>query len=94
MFKGIAAVVLVIASAASAQDAVSFRTDNPTPKRGDPNKIVCETQEKIGTRLGGKKVCMTVSEWEERRAANRQIVEAIQMGTRAPCEQAGNPSCM
>ena len=33
--------------------------------KSDLNKVVCEKQETLGTRLGAKKVCMTVAQWIE-----------------------------
>jgi hypothetical protein len=33
--------------------------------KSDLNKVVCEAQDTLGTRLGAKKVCMTVAEWLE-----------------------------
>lgn len=34
-------------------------------KKSDLNRVVCEKQETLGTRLGTKKVCMTVAQWLE-----------------------------
>ena len=36
-----------------------------TEKKSDLNRVVCEKQETLGTRLGTKKVCMTVAQWLE-----------------------------
>jgi hypothetical protein len=33
--------------------------------KSDVNRIVCEAQDTLGTRLGAKKVCMTVGQWVE-----------------------------
>jgi hypothetical protein len=33
--------------------------------KSDLDKVVCEAQESLGTRLGAKKVCMTVAQWIE-----------------------------
>jgi len=33
--------------------------------KSDLDKVVCEKQETMGTRLGAKKVCMTVAQWIE-----------------------------
>ena len=51
----------------------------------DPNQKVCEVQQPIGSRLGGKKVCMTRTEWAERRAADRESVEMLQKVGNMPC---------
>ena len=45
----------------------------------DPNEIVCERQEEIGSRLGGQRVCKTRSQWAEERRAVRDDVDKAQM---------------
>lgn len=47
-------------------------------KAKDPNKVICERQEEMGSRLGGKKVCKTAAEWQEERAAQRRVLEDTQ----------------
>ena len=42
------------------------------------NKIVCEKQEVVGSRLAVRKVCKTRAEWMEERLAERQQVNRIQ----------------
>jgi hypothetical protein len=54
------------------------------PKKGDANKIVCQSEEQIGSRLGAKKVCLTAQQWQERKAADREQTERVQEGARAP----------
>ena len=45
----------------------------------DPNdKIICEKQEEIGSRLGGKKVCKTKAQWEIDRRQQREDLEGVQ----------------
>lgn len=42
---------------------------------GDPNQMVCEKVEKIGSRLGSNRVCMTRAEGAEQRRQNRDTVD-------------------
>ncbi|HWI77392.1 MAG TPA: hypothetical protein VNS53_09970 [Sphingomicrobium sp.] len=70
---------MLIASAAQAQ--VSYVSNNLPAKKGDPNRIVCEQEEAIGTRLGGKRICMTVEQWNEKHNEHREFTERIQSGT-------------
>lgn len=91
MFRSLAAMAVLISAVAPAQVITSYSTNNPSTIHGDANKVVCEKQEKIGTRLGGKKVCMTVAEWQARQAADRDQMERIQSGARAPCAE--DPTC-
>jgi hypothetical protein len=57
---------------------------------GDPNQIICEKVEQIGTRLGGKRTCMSRAEWAEQRRQNRQEVERAQ---RTSCNGEGPGQC-
>jgi hypothetical protein len=78
MIKSLALLSLLVSTGAAAQAITSYRTDNPAPVKGDSDKIVCQKQETIGTRLGAKKVCMTVAEWNDRRRDQREETEKIQ----------------
>jgi len=62
----------------------------PTATAGDPSQIICEKIEKIGTRLGGDRVCMTRAQWAEQRRVNREVVEKAQQ-TR--CNGEGTGQC-
>lgn len=44
----------------------------------DPNEVLCERVEQVGTRLGAKRTCMTRAQWAEQKARNREIVEQAQ----------------
>ena len=80
-----AAILLMIASMAAAPAAAQITFEDqakPAPaagaKAGDPNKIICERQEEIGSRLGGKKVCKTAAQWDEDRRHQRETLEGVQ----------------
>jgi hypothetical protein len=89
MLKGLAAIALVFSATAPAQIITSYATNNPSRIKGDPNKIVCQREETIGTRLGGKKTCLTISEWQARQAADRDQLESVQAGARTRCSNDG-----
>src|SRR5258708_1313379 len=56
----------------------------PAAKAGpNPNEVVCEKQEEIGSRLATHRVCMTRAQWAEQRRLNRQDIEKIQV--QRPC---------
>ncbi|URD60002.1 hypothetical protein M8312_09330 [Sphingomonas sp. KRR8] len=44
----------------------------------DPNEVICEVQEELGSRLKGHKVCATRAEWAERRRQARTEVDLQQ----------------
>jgi hypothetical protein len=76
-----AAVALVLSTPAAAQ--ITFDDSPPAPaavgKDGkDPNRIVCERHEEIGSRLGAKKVCKSAAQWDEERRQQRDTLEGVQ----------------
>ena len=79
------AAAMVIATPAIAQSDVRAIPVPIPPAGTDVNKIVCERQDELGSRLKGKKVCMTVEQWTQYRAENREKTERIQQsaGTRS-----------
>lgn len=44
----------------------------------DPNEVVCEKQEVVGSRLAVKRVCKTRAQWADQRLQERQEVEKVQ----------------
>jgi hypothetical protein len=77
------AIVLMVPLAAPVGAQITFQ-EPPTAapaqaKPANPNdKIICERQEEIGSRLGGKKVCKTAAQWQEERQQQRDTVEKFQ----------------
>ena len=53
----------------------------------DPNQIVCEKQEVIGSRIATKRVCMTRGQWADQRRNDRMEVEKVQ--TQRGCTKNG-----
>ena len=48
-------------------------------KKPDPlDKIVCRTEDTLGTRLGAHRVCASVRDWQEQAEQNRQAAELMQ----------------
>lgn len=52
-----------------------------TKKKGDPDEVICEKQEILGSRLATRKVCRTRAEWAEERRLNRDAVDKSQIGS-------------
>ncbi|HWJ58867.1 MAG TPA: hypothetical protein VNR68_04400 [Sphingomicrobium sp.] len=69
---------LLITSPVPAQ--ITFEDAPPAPavKRLPSDKMVCRTQETVGSRLGSKRVCLTESEWKEQERLTREAVQRIQ----------------
>jgi predicted ATPase len=54
----------------------------------DPNRVICEKQTLVGSRLATKRVCKTRTQWADERLQERQEVERVQTrrGISAPDE--------
>jgi len=79
MLKFLAITAALLAGVpASAQTVPAQQQPAAVPKAQDPNRIICERQEELGSRLGGKKVCMTAKEWDDQRRMNRESTEMLQ----------------
>ena len=50
----------------------------------DPNRMICEKQEVLGTRLSTKRVCHTAAEWDALRQEARQNLEKAQSSRSNP----------
>lgn len=72
-FGIIAALALIPAAAAE---------ENKPAK--DPNRIICEKQGEVGSRLATKRVCMTAAEWEIRKREDREALEKAQINRTSP----------
>lgn len=61
----IAATLVLVTTPAFAEDKPA-NTTAPAAKKEDPgDRIVCRTEEEIGSRLRKKKTCLTVAQWRE-----------------------------
>lgn len=50
----------------------------------DPNRMVCEKQEVLGTRLSSKRVCKTAAEWAMQRREERNAIDRAQRERNSP----------
>jgi hypothetical protein len=71
----------------SAPATTATATGVKAKPKSDPNKIVCETVETLGTRLGGHRECKTRAQWAEERRINRETIDRSQ--TMKSCSQGG-----
>lgn len=72
------ALLLSWSAAATAQQQPAPATAAPGAKVLNPNEMVCEKQEVVGSRLATKRVCMTRSQWADVRGQDRQEIEHVQ----------------
>ena len=45
---------------------------------GQKDKMICKAQKETGSRLGGKKICMTRAQWDEHRRNTQADIERSQ----------------
>lgn len=76
--------VAMVIVAALALIPVAASAEDKKPEAKDPNRIICERQGVVGSRLATKRVCMTAAEWEIRRREDREAVEKAQVNRRGP----------
>ena len=77
---------LALVSAVAMGSAMPAQAETQAPKKADPNEVVCEKIEVLGSRLAVKRVCMTRSEWAERRRLDRQDIDKAQT-QRGSCDK-------
>jgi hypothetical protein len=49
--------------------------------RNPDERVICQKEENISSRLAAKRICLTAKEWKERAAANREETERVQQQT-------------
>ena len=76
MWKLVSVGAVLVATAAIAQ-AASDTAGSRGPDN-DPNRMICETQSEIGSRLSRRRICRTRAEWEAHRAETRKVTERVQ----------------
>ena len=64
--------------AAQVQQNTASAAGSTTAKPLDPNEVVCEKQEIVGSRLATKRVCMTRSQWADQQGQDRQEIDRVQ----------------
>ena len=79
MLKFLLVVPAVLCAPALAQTSTGD-TVGPSATKAELDRIVCERQEQLGSRLGGRKVCKTIREWQEQRRVQREEAERVQRG--------------
>jgi hypothetical protein len=71
----IAATCLIVATPALSQNTTPAPAQNANPAKP---KLICETEEDIGSRLGRKRVCHTAEQWQQIKAETRDAIEKYQ----------------
>lgn len=56
----------VTPAVAQTQPPVTSSAAKPAQSNHDANRLICETEQEIGSRLASKRICMTAAQWKER----------------------------
>jgi len=82
MFKRVSILMLAFAAPTLAQTpappTAQTQPAAPAAKENPLDKVVCRTEETLGSRLKKHKVCATLREWQEQEQENRDAVELYQ----------------
>lgn len=70
--------LVALVSAPVSAEAVPNETIVVVTDKNELDRVVCEREEQIGSRLGARKVCKTVREWQEQQRVQREEVERVQ----------------
>ena len=76
-----AAALLAGMTGTAIAQAAAPATQAPAPVQAsgtDPNEVICERQEVLGSRLAKRKVCHTRAEWADLKLQDRQDLERAQ----------------
>jgi len=68
---------LLLASAAAAQNP-GQSVPPPVPKKDNGSKMICKTEEFVGSRIP-RRICMTQSQWDQGRADAHEIMDQRRM---------------
>lgn len=78
VLAGVAGVALFAVSAAAPAQTQATGQPASVAKEKDPNRVICQKVEQIGSRLTAKRVCMTSQQWDEQRRQDREMLEDSQ----------------
>jgi hypothetical protein len=86
MLKYAPIVILLTATApVAAQGQAVPGTAAAAPAKASPlDRIICRTEESLGSRLSRKKVCMTAREWKDQADDSRDATERLQQLSQNP----------
>lgn len=78
MLKLAAFSILAATAPAIAQNVAPTPSAPAEAQKNPLDKVVCRTEDTLGTRLGAHRVCATLRDWKEQEAQNREALEKLQ----------------
>jgi len=91
MFLASAAALMTSAVVATPALSQVAPAQQQSAKTLDPNEVVCEKQQEIGSRIASKRVCKTRAQWAEQRRVDRLEIDRVQ--TRRNCGSGEGGQC-
>ena len=71
--------MILVAALLLAPSGVAFaRSHNDNVETGDPNRVICRTEQRIGSRLKGDRKCLTAAQWAELKRETRVTLDQMQ----------------
>jgi len=85
MLKAVTVGLLLTVTPAVAQNQPPANAASQAPRdsKDGENRVICHTEEQIGSRLASKKVCMTAAQWKEHEQQVHDQLDQMHMGTNA-----------
>ena len=83
-----AAATLMISYLAASPATAQQATQVASPQAPDPNQVVCEKQEVLGSRIATQRICKTRAQWAEDRRLDRMEIDRVQT-QRGSCDGKG-----
>ncbi|HEY9552196.1 hypothetical protein [Allosphingosinicella sp.] len=81
---------IISLSLVPATAAMAEKKKDQSADMGDPNRVICETIKKTGSRLAKERACHTAAEWAEMRRQQRLTTDRVQAFK--PCQVGAGPS--
>ena len=79
-------VAVLLSAAAPTPTSTALPQQPQQTTAPDPNEVICEKQEVVGSRLAVRRVCKTRAQWADDRLQDRQEVEKIQVQRGMPAQ--------
>ena len=72
------ALTVSLAASAALLSSPAAAEKETSKKQADPNEVICEKAEVLGSRLVSKRICATRAEWAEKRRIERMELDKTQ----------------
>ena len=71
--------MILLGIAASVASPAAAAVESQAAPGRNPDRIICRSEQIVGTRLAKKQRCMKASEWSEMKRLAREVTEKVQV---------------